>query len=110
MTSAPWEASSRARSESALRVSARAVNGPAGSARIARTRPPPWAPVAPTTAMIFFSVIIYSCDLLSDTDPELPRRIEDLVSPRRDPGPVAGILIRLRKRPAVSVVRAVLGP
>jgi hypothetical protein len=24
---------------------------------MARTRPPPWAPVAPTTAMIFFSAI-----------------------------------------------------
>jgi hypothetical protein len=60
------------------------------------------APVAPTTAMIFFSVIIYSCDLFSDTDPELPRRIEDLVSPRRDQGCVAAISIRRRNLPAFS--------
>jgi hypothetical protein len=45
----------------------------------ALTRPPPCAPVAPTTAMIFFSVIIYSCDLFSDTDWGLLRRIEALV-------------------------------
>ena len=40
------------------RVSARAAKPPCGSARIARTRPPPWAPVAPATAMILSASII----------------------------------------------------
>jgi hypothetical protein len=38
-------------------VSARAVKLPPVSFRIARTTPPPWAPVAPTTAMILFPAI-----------------------------------------------------
>jgi len=57
-TSAPSAASARALSELASRVSARAVNGPFASAMMARTSPPPCAPVAPTTAMIFFSSIV----------------------------------------------------
>jgi hypothetical protein len=48
-TSTPMAASSRLLSESGLRVTARP------SSTIARTSPPPWAPVAPSTAMIFFS-------------------------------------------------------
>ena len=56
-TSAPRPASSCAFSESGLRVSARAAKPPLGSARIARTSPPPCAPVAPTTAMIFLSAM-----------------------------------------------------
>src|SRR4249919_3154548 len=51
-TSAPAAASARALSESAWRVIARRRKPPAGSSRMARARPPPWAPVAPTTAMI----------------------------------------------------------
>ena len=38
-----------------LRVIARAVKPLPGSARMARTRPPPCAPVAPTTAMTLFA-------------------------------------------------------
>ncbi len=56
-TSAPACASARAFSESTSRVIARAAKPPAGSARIARTSPPPCAPVAPTTAMIFLSAM-----------------------------------------------------
>src|SRR5882724_10051234 len=51
-TSAPSLASAFAFSVVASRVMARAVKGPFLSAQMARTRPPPWAPVAPTTAMI----------------------------------------------------------
>jgi hypothetical protein len=40
-TSAPVSASRRAGSEPAPRVIARTVNGPSGSARIARAKPPP---------------------------------------------------------------------
>jgi len=36
---------------------ARAAKPPLGSFAIARTNPPPWAPVAPTTAMIFLSAM-----------------------------------------------------
>ncbi len=56
-TSAPSAASAFALSELTSRVSARAVNGLSLSLMIARTRPPPWAPVAPTTAMIFLPAI-----------------------------------------------------
>src|SRR5688572_5552714 len=52
-TSTPSAASSRAFSEFTSRVIARAWNGPFGSAAMARTSPPPCAPVAPMTAMIF---------------------------------------------------------
>ena len=44
---------------------ARAVNGPRLSSRIARTNPPPCAPVAPTTAMTFFSILSATANLLS---------------------------------------------
>ena len=54
-TSAPAAASARALSEAVLRVIARAANRCSGSARMARTSPPPWAPVAPMTAMVFLS-------------------------------------------------------
>ena len=57
-TSAPAAASAWAFSPSGLRVSARTAKPPFGSARIARTSPPPCAPVAPTTAMIFFSAMV----------------------------------------------------
>ena len=55
--SAPRAASAFAGSEPGLRVTARTANSPPGSSRMARARPPPCCPVAPTTAMIFFSVI-----------------------------------------------------
>src|SRR5688572_30604713 len=45
-TSAPGR-----RAFSGLRVRARTAKPPLGSSRMARTRPPPWAPVAPATAM-----------------------------------------------------------
>ena len=48
---APWPCRS-----STSRVSARAANPPFGSARIARTSPPPCAPVAPTTAIVFLAM------------------------------------------------------
>ena len=54
-TAAPAWASAWALSEVVFRVSARAAKPPLGSLRMARTSPPPWAPVAPTTAMIFLS-------------------------------------------------------
>ena len=57
-TSAPSRASCRAFGELTSRVSARTANPPFGSARMARTRPPPWAPVAPTTAMTFLSMSV----------------------------------------------------
>lgn len=44
------------------RVKARAVKGPVLSRMMARTTPPPWAPVAPTTAMIFFSGMVSSAE------------------------------------------------
>ena len=56
-TSAPSAWSAFALSEFASRVMARTANSPFLSARIARTTPPPCAPVAPTTAMIFLSGI-----------------------------------------------------
>src|SRR5438270_7588835 len=56
-TSAPSAASARALSELTSRVIARATNGPSLSDVMARTNPPPCAPVAPTTAMIFLSDI-----------------------------------------------------
>src|SRR4051812_22806500 len=56
-TSTPSFASAFALSELALRVMARGTKPPAGSSRIARTSPPPCAPVAPTTAMIFLSAM-----------------------------------------------------
>src|SRR5690349_19631186 len=59
-SSAPSAARARALSEFTSRVKARAVKGPALSLMMARTSPPPWAPVAPTTAMIFFSGIAIS--------------------------------------------------
>jgi hypothetical protein len=52
-TSAPSFASSFAFAPFGSRVSARAANPPLGSARMARMRPPPCAPVAPTTAIVF---------------------------------------------------------
>ena len=42
------------------RVNARTANSRSGSSRIARTSPPPCEPVAPTTAISFFSVIALS--------------------------------------------------
>src|SRR5687767_14194022 len=45
-TSAPGR-----RAFSGLRVIARTAKPPLGSSRMARARPPPWAPVAPVTAM-----------------------------------------------------------
>src|SRR3954451_11267489 len=56
-TSAPSAASALALSELTSRVIARATNGPSLSAVMAPTNPPPCAPVAPTTAMIFLSDI-----------------------------------------------------
>ena len=56
-TSTPPSASARAASESGLRVRPRAVKSPLPSAWIARARPPPWAPVAPTMAMVFVSLM-----------------------------------------------------
>src|SRR5579862_9165755 len=55
--SAPSAASSCAASEDGSRVIARTAKPPSGSARIARARPPPWAPVAPTTAITFLSAM-----------------------------------------------------
>src|SRR6185503_5895869 len=52
-TSAPCCASGLALSLAGSRVTARAAKPPLGSARIARTSPPPCAPVAPTTAIVF---------------------------------------------------------
>src|SRR6266536_2257306 len=46
-------ASACAASEPGSRVRARARNSPELSLAMARTRPPPWAPVAPTTAIVF---------------------------------------------------------
>src|SRR5580704_2828353 len=57
-TSAPSFASSFALSEFTSRVIARAAKPPFGSFKIARTRPPPCAPVAPNTAMIFLSAMV----------------------------------------------------
>src|SRR6185437_14750563 len=51
-TSAPNRASSRAAGASGFLVIARTANPPAGSLKMARTRPPPCEPVAPTTAMM----------------------------------------------------------
>ena len=59
-TSAPAVASAFAFSELAFRVSARGAKELSLSAMIARTRPPPWAPVAPTTVMIFLSAMTIS--------------------------------------------------
>jgi hypothetical protein len=59
-TSAPRAANSRALSEAGLRVSARTVNPPPPSARIALASPPPWAPVAPTTAITLCSAMVFS--------------------------------------------------
>ncbi len=59
-TSAPSFASSFAFSELTSRVMARAAKPPLGSARIALTSPLPCAPVAPTTAMIFLSAMVFS--------------------------------------------------
>jgi hypothetical protein len=56
-TSAPSFASCLAFSDPGSRVSARAAKPPLGSFRIARTSPPPCAPVAPTTAIVFLSAI-----------------------------------------------------
>jgi hypothetical protein len=56
-TSAPSFASSSAFSDSTSRVSARTAKLLLLSPRMARTSPPPWLPVAPTTAMIFFSAM-----------------------------------------------------
>ncbi len=55
-TSAPAAARARPFSLFGSRVIARTANSPFGSARMARTRPPPWAPVAPDTAMIFLAM------------------------------------------------------
>jgi hypothetical protein len=51
-----------------LRVSARTANGPSASARIDLANPPPWAPVAPTTAISFFS----TCSLTACSFSDLP--------------------------------------
>src|SRR5918997_5067802 len=59
-TVAPWSASARAAAESGVRVIARQAKPPSGSARMARARPPPVAPAAPTTAMVLVSVILVS--------------------------------------------------
>src|SRR5688500_11398015 len=57
-TSAPKAANSFALSECTSRVNARAIKPPLVSPIMARTKPPPCNPVAPTTAMILFSAMI----------------------------------------------------
>src|SRR5213593_3931233 len=56
-TSAPSFPNDLAFSDLGSRVSARAENPPDLSAKMARTSPPPCAPVAPTTAITFVSAI-----------------------------------------------------
>ena len=56
-TSTPAAASAFAFAELTFRVSARGLNELLLSAIMARTRPPPCAPVAPMTAMIFLSAM-----------------------------------------------------
>src|SRR6202171_5298197 len=76
-TSAPSLANSFALAPLTSLVSARAVNPPLGSFRIALTMPPPCAPVAPNTAITLFSAKLSSAigvSLLIVFLPWLPQR------------------------------------
>src|SRR4029077_10937216 len=57
-TSAPSLAKSFALAPFTFLVGTRAAKPPFESLRMARTKPPPWAPVAPTTAITFLSLIV----------------------------------------------------
>src|ERR1017187_6470433 len=88
-TSAPSLGNACALSVLGSRVMMRAVNSPEGSFKMARAKPPPCAPVAPTTAMIFFAMgillrLIASARILALN--ELSDRTERLQGQRdRDP-------------------------
>ena len=78
-TSAPSFASSFAASELTSLVSARAAKPPLTSLKMVRTKPPPCAPVAPTTAMIFLlGMRVFSVDHSDETTLTQENRASDL--------------------------------
>src|SRR5215813_3133726 len=74
-TSAPSLAKSFALTPFTSLVSTRAAKPPFGSFRMARTKPLPCAPVAPTTAMTFLSLIVMFFPPLGGYADELSQRV-----------------------------------